>query len=266
MARPCRVKVCPSGPVASDAQVAATQAESPAPRRPDARRSESPGCAARSGATARARCCRARGPRSRRCRRPPRPGRRGGAPPRSPGRGTRPRTWPATRALPIGRRTCADYGAIRGLVKHGPSRYPSAPMMVPRLVALSLATAALLVGLGGDLAGGTARPCLTIPGKVERALLAPTHDEPRGYAGRSMRAAGRRGPDPARRGEVARDRGDPPRVRGSAGVVVARGPPGEASSVSSFPPRPVPLRQRFARPAPPLFTTAVVRPRAVHAS
>ncbi len=118
MARPCRVNGLPVGtgglrrPRRGDPGRVAGARRVAAPRRSGSR-----GCAARSGATARARYCPGRGPRSRRCRRPPRPGRRGGAPPRSPGRGTRPRTWSATRALPIGRRTCADYAAIRGLVK-----------------------------------------------------------------------------------------------------------------------------------------------------
>ena len=56
-------------------------------------------------------------------------------------------------------------------------------MMVLGVVTYSLATAALLVGLGSDLAGEDRAPVSDDPTtRLERALLGPTQDEPTGDA------------------------------------------------------------------------------------
>ena len=141
-------------------------------------------------------------------------------------------------------------------------------MMLPRFVALSLATVALLVGLGGDLAGGDRAPVSDDPReRLERALLAPTQDEPMGdVPAGSMRAQDEAGPTPlvavtslgiagTHHGSVSQPESTPP-----------RGPPDEAAvrHVVPAPSRPVSTTLRSTRST--LFALAVVRPSAVHAS
>ena len=138
-------------------------------------------------------------------------------------------------------------------------------MTVPGFVTLSLATAALLVGLGGDLAGEDRAPVSDDPStKVAGALLGPTHDEPGDTPGGSMHQQDDPGPT---RLVAVRSLGVGATHNGSVSQPESsptRGPRGEMSSVSSSPPRPASATPRSTRPT--AFATAVVRPRAVHAS
>lgn len=140
--------------------------------------------------------------------------------------------------------------------------------MVLGIVTYSLATAALLVGLGSDLAGEDRPPVSADPTtRLERALLGPTQDEPKGDA-------------PAGSGRPQDDAG-PTRLVAVMSLGIAathhgslsqpessptRGPPGEAAirHVLPAPPRPASTTLRSTRPT--ALASAVVRPRAVHAS
>ena len=141
-------------------------------------------------------------------------------------------------------------------------------MMLPWLVTLSLATVALLVGLGGDLAGGDRAPVSDDPReRFERALLAPTQDEPMGdVPAGSMRAQDDAGPTllvaMTSLGIVGTHHGSVSQPESSS----PRGPPGEAAVRHVVPAASRPASTALRSTRSTLFTLAVVRPSAVHAS
>jgi hypothetical protein len=141
-------------------------------------------------------------------------------------------------------------------------------MMALGFVTVSVATAALLVGLGGDLAGDDRAPVSDDPTtKVARALLGPTPDEPMGdgSAG-SMRAQDDAGATPlvavTSLGISETHHGSVSQPESSS----SRGPPGEATVRHVVPAasRPASTTLRLARST--RFALVVVHPSAVHAS
>ena len=116
-------------------------------------------------------------------------------------------------------------------------------MMVLGFVTFSVATAALLVGLGGDLAGDDRAPVSDDPTtKVARALLGPIHDEPGDTPGGSMHQQDDPGPTwlvaVRSPGIVATHNGSVSQPESSP----TRGPPGEAAVRHV-----VPAPSRFAK-------------------
>ena len=141
-------------------------------------------------------------------------------------------------------------------------------MTAPGFVTLWLATAALLVGLGSDLGAEDRGPVSDDPTtRLENALLGTTQDEPVGDAPAGpMLPQGDAGPTRLGAltllGTAAAHPGSVSQAESSS----PRGPPGERAirQVVPAPSRPASTTFRSTRPT--AGASAVVRPRAVHAS